>query len=41
MDIRRALLGKSLRELPIMTACLNPNNKQKPEIFKGKRSEWV
>ena len=39
MDIRKALLVKSLRELLIITACLSYRNKRKPQISKRKRSK--
>ena len=39
MDIRKALLVKSLRELLTITACLSYSNKRKPQISKRKRSE--
>ena len=39
MDIRKALLVKSLRELLIITACLSYSNKRKPQISKRKRSK--
>ena len=40
MDIRKALLVKSLRELLAITACLSHNNKRKPRISKRKRFSW-
>ena len=39
MDIRKALLVKSLRELLIITACLSYSNKRKPQKSKRKRSK--
>ena len=33
MDIRKALLAKSLRELLTITACLSHSNKLKPDII--------
>ena len=41
MDVKKPLLVKSLRELLITTAYLSHNNKQKPQISKRKRPEWV
>ena len=38
-DIKKALLVKSLRELPTITACLSYNNKHKPQVSKSVRSK--
>ena len=41
MDVRKALLVKSLRELVKITACLSHSNNRKPQMSKRKRLERV